>query len=130
MEALYGLRGSAANRGNEMAQARVKSGLWVSAQVRLCDRAARACAVLRHGDDDAGMIILKLIGADGLTRLLAQATAPDGGMAWRCPLGAAPMPEAEADAYITRTAEFDPDIWALEIMDREGGFAFDGKILD
>ncbi|MFT5539687.1 MAG: hypothetical protein ACI82H_001211 [Alphaproteobacteria bacterium] len=113
-----------------MAGARLKSGLWVAAQVRLCDRVARACAVLRHGDDDAGTIILKLVGADGLARVLAQATAPDGGLAWRRPLGPAPMPEAEADAYIARTAKFDPDIWALEIMDRDGAFAVDGKILD
>jgi len=102
----------------------------VAAQVRLCNRLAQACTVLRHGDDDAGTIILKLVEADGLTRVLVQATAPDGGLAWRRPLGPTPMPEAEADAYIARTANFDPDIWALEIMDRNGDYAVDGQTLD
>jgi hypothetical protein len=130
MGALYGLQGSTANRGDVMAEARLKSGLWVRAQLRMCDLAGRACTVLRHGDDDAGTIILKLLGADGLARVLAQTTVPDGGLAWHHPLGATPMPEAEAEAYIARTAKFDPDIWALEVIDRDGSFAFEGKILD
>ena len=109
--------------------ARIKSGVWVKAQVRLCDIAGRPAAILRHGDDDAGTVILKLIGADGRVRLLAQTTAPEGGLAWYRPLGAEPVAEAEAEAYIARQAKFDPDVWALEILDRAGNFAPDGRIL-
>lgn len=109
--------------------ARVKSGLWVRAQIRVCDITGRPAAILRHGDDDAGAIILKLIGADGRVRLLAQTTAPEGGLAWHRPLGAEPLPEPEADAYIARQAKFDPDVWALEILDRAGDYLPDGKIL-
>lgn len=109
--------------------ARVKSGLWVRAQVRICDIAGRPAAILRHGDDDAGAVILKLIGADGRVRLLAQTTAPEGGLAWHRPLGAEPLPETEADAYIARHAEFDPDVWAVEILDRAGDYLPDGRIL-
>jgi hypothetical protein len=108
---------------------RVKTGLWVRAQVRLCDIAGRPAMILRHGDDDAGVVILKLIGADGAVRLLAQTTAPEGGLAWHRPLGAAPVAEADAEAYIARQAGYDPDIWVLEILDRDQGFVLDGRIL-
>ncbi len=108
---------------------RVKSALWVGAQLRLCDAAGRPAMVLRHGDDDAGAIILKLIGTDGRARVLAQTTAPEGGLAWHWPLGAQPVPEAEAEAYIARQVKFDPDLWALEVIDRSGEYLPDGRIL-
>jgi hypothetical protein len=75
-------------------------------------------------------VILKLVGADGTAAVLAQTTAPDGGLAWHRPLGPAPVPEAEADAYIARQAGYDPDIWALEILDRHGTYLPDGRILE
>ena len=113
-----------------MAAPRLKPGLWVKAQLRLCDRAGIALAVLRRGDGDGGSVILKIIGADGRADLLAQATAPNGGIAWMRPLGPTPMDEAEADSYIARQGEFDPDIWVLEIIDRAGIYAIDGAVLD
>ena len=32
----------------------LNTGLWVSAQVRICDRAFIPATVVRHGDPDAG----------------------------------------------------------------------------
>lgn len=118
-----------AEEGESMAD-RLKSGLWVRAQLRICDRVGRPAAVLRHGDDDVGVIVLKLRGAGDLVRIYAQTTGSDGGLAWHRPLGADPVPEADADAYIKRSLDFDPDMWALEILDRDGGFALDGRVLD
>lgn len=109
--------------------ARLRPGIWVKAQLRLCDRAGIPLTVLRRGDADGGSVILKILGADGRADLLAQATAPTGGRAWMRPLGAGPVDEAEADAYIARQGEFDPDIWVLEIIDRAGVYAIDGAVL-
>jgi hypothetical protein len=113
-----------------MAEPRVKPGLWVKVQLRLCDRAGIALTVLRRGDADGGSVILKILGPEGRADLLVQATAPSGGIAWLRPLGAGPVDETEADAYIARQGGFDPDIWVLEIIDRAGVYAIDGAILD
>ena len=38
----------------------LNTGLWVSAQVRLCDRAFIPATVVRRGDPDAGTVLVKL----------------------------------------------------------------------
>ena len=38
----------------------LNTGLWVSAQVRICDRAFIPATVVRRGDPDAGTVLLKL----------------------------------------------------------------------
>lgn len=109
---------------------RLKPGLWVNAQLRMCDRAGIAFTVLRRGDADGGSIVLKLLRGDGRALVLSQTTGPSGGRAWMRPLGPEAVPEAEADAYIARQGEFDPDIWALEVIDPAGAYAIDGDILE
>ena len=35
----------------------------------------------------------------------------------------------QADAYIARAVERDPDLWVIEIEDRNGRNPFDGKLI-
>lgn len=113
-----------------MDEARLRPGIWVKAQLRLCDRAGIALTVLRRGDEHGGSVILKIVGADGAADVLAQTTGPEGGLAWMRPLGAGPVPEADADSYLARQGDFDPDVWVLEIVDPAGAYTFDGPVID
>jgi hypothetical protein len=105
------------------------TSVWVSAQVRLCDRAFIPATVVRRGNDEAGTVLIKLNRFAAGVTVFAQATSLDGELAWSRGTGPAPVSEAEADAYIERQVKYDPDVWVLEIEDRKGMYELDGKIV-
>lgn len=94
---------------------RLKSGITVKALIRRCDLAAIAVAVTARGDGDAGAIVLKFNdGAQGCS-VLTQARRPDGAAVWLRATGPQPVAEGDADSYIARQRQRDPDLWVLEI---------------
>jgi hypothetical protein len=110
-------------------EARLKSGIWVKALIRRCDIAAIGVAVMARGDDDAGAILLKLNGRDAGCAVLSQTRRPDGALVWMRATGPAPVPEADADAYIARQRGRDPDLWVIEIDNASPDSVLDGPIL-
>ena len=108
---------------------RLKSGIWIQALIRRCDRAAIGVAVVAHGDVDAGAILLKLSGRASGCTVLAQTRRADGAAVWLRATGPAPVPEAEADAYIARQRGRDPDLWVIEIESERPDSLLDTPIL-
>lgn len=107
-----------------MSEPRLKSGIWVQAQLRLCDQALLACVVVKRGDADAGQILLKINRfADGCC-VLALRYTDDGGRAWTV---VADGGESPCDAYLSREVEFDADLWVLEIEDPKDLYRPDGQ---
>ncbi len=105
--------------------ARLKTELWVKAHLRRCALQAAPAFVLHHGDDDSGMVLLKINTlADGC-KIFTQARDLDGRLGWIGALDGARVPEADADAFIARQTAIDPDLWVIEIEDREGRSWFD-----
>jgi hypothetical protein len=108
---------------------RLKSGLWVQALIRRCDRAAIGIAVVAHGDADAGAILLKLAGRQSGCTVLAQARRADGAAVWMRATGPTPVAEADADAYIARQRGRDPDLWVIEIESERADALLDTPIV-
>ena len=105
------------------------TGLWVSAQVRLCDLAFIPATVVRRGDPDAGTVLLKINRFEAGVTVYTQASSMGDVPAWSRGTGPSPVPEADADAYIARQVARDPDVWVLEIEDRKGQYQIDGKVV-
>ena len=72
-------------------------------------------AVTARGDPDAGAILVKLCGRDVGATVLTQTCCADGTLGWLRATGAALVAEADADAYIARQRQRDPDLWVVEI---------------
>ncbi len=76
------------------------TGIWVSAQVRICDRAFIPATIVRRGDPDAGTVLLKLNRFEHGVTVYVQASSTSNEPAWSRGTGPRPVSEAEADAYI------------------------------
>lgn len=103
---------------------RLRSEIWVKAFIRRCAVEGAAAVVVRHGDNDAGAIFIKVSRLDGTCRVFGPAPAGLDDTAtdrrWTMRFGGGDKPDREADAYLAREAEFDPDIWIVELEDRGG----------
>ena len=112
-----------------MAEDRLKAKLWVQATVRSCFAQGYAATVVRKGDEDAGMVLIKqnLMGSG--FRVLTKMRTAEGSLAWLRGTGAEPVEEQVADDYIARQIERDYDIWVVEIEERSGRLPFEDKVL-
>ncbi|MGD9669984.1 MAG: DUF1491 family protein [Hyphomicrobiaceae bacterium] len=103
---------------------RLRSDIWVKAYLRACSVQGAHAVVVRHGDDDAGAIYIKIARLDGTARIFGPAPAGLDGAAgerrWVAMTRQSQLPERDVDQMLMREAEFDPDLWIIEVEDREG----------
>lgn len=100
---------------------KLSTDFWVSALIRRVEQGGGYAYVTAKGDARAGSVILKVI--HQMTReviLLREATGmrEDGESVWIRPVRS--DDEAVLDAYIDKQKRIDPDVWVVEIEDREG----------
>ena len=112
-----------------MSESRLATDLYVSAHIRMAAREAVPMTVVRRGDPSSGSLILKINLLNGTARVLIEARYDDARV-WTPAIHADPMPEGEADAYMQRQAEVDPDAWLIEIEDKQGRVWFPGKVIN
>ncbi|MFQ5347679.1 MAG: DUF1491 family protein [Rhodothalassiaceae bacterium] len=99
---------------------RLTTEIWVQACLRQLN-AAGLDAYLRHrGARERGGILLKINRFGGGCELIEPVAGLDGGRAWMRIGGGEPLAEVAAEEKIARRLERDPDLWVLEIEDRQG----------
>jgi hypothetical protein len=93
--------------------------VWVGALIRRAELGGAFAVVARKGDARAGAVLVKAVNrGDGTARLYSEAVRGDGERFWMQPL--ATTDERELDGYVERARKYDPDLWVVEIEDREG----------
>ena len=107
---------------------RLKSSIWVAAYIRRCNGEGSYAVVRRRGAEEAGALILRLSRLDGTMLVLNQVRMGSGKLAWARPLGDW-GPDARAAEWCDKQVRFDPDLWIVEIEDREGRAFVDEEIV-
>lgn len=106
---------------------RLTPGIWVRAQIRQCDVHLIPAVVRHKGREEAGAVLVKIDRfADGCW-VYSRITDLDGRPAWLQSLG--PVTDADAEAYIDRQRDIDPDLWVMEIEDPGGRYALDAPVV-
>ena len=104
-------------------ETRIPTHLWVEAEVRRLSGEGFGVYVAAKGDKTGGIVIQKISDLSGNCRLRGQQRDLLGKLVWIDVLQDEIVPESEADAYIKRAIERDPDLWVVEIEDRAMGAA-------
>lgn len=98
--------------------ARLTARFWVDAylaRLRVYDIPA---FVVAHGDDTGGAVLVKLATLDGNAQLFQKSfDLISGERTW---VEMTSGQELEVDASISRQRGFDPDLWVIEVEDRQG----------
>ena len=95
----------------------------------MCDLSCIPAVVARRGDSDAGQVMVLRNLLNGTFELFARTTDLDGAGAWRRASGSDPIEYEVAAKLIEREAGFDPDIWVLEIEDRDRKYELDAPVI-
>ena len=107
---------------------RLAAELWVQAyltRLRLTDIPA---FVVARGDDTAGAVLIKQNPLDGTAKAFQRSfDLMSGDRKW---VVLAEGPEADVDAAITRQRSFDPDLWVIEVEDRDRRHLLDEPGMD
>lgn len=96
---------------------RLTAEFWVTAylaRLRLSDIPA---FVVARGDATAGAVLVKLNRLDGTAAAFARSWDASGARVWTT---VADGPDAEVEAAVGRQRGFDPDLWVVEVEDRQG----------
>jgi hypothetical protein len=98
---------------------RLKAGFFVKALIRRAEVAGASAFVVRRGAEEAGAVMLKVSRLDGTCVVLDRARRGDGELVWVKPLGDS-TDDAATTKFFERQIRFDPDLWIVEIEDRQG----------
>ena len=93
--------------------------VWVGALIRRAEIEGAFATVARKGDERAGSVIVKAFDTSSRrARLYSEAFGPDGDRLWIQPIES--EVESELDDWLRRQVGYDPDLWVVEIEDRQG----------
>lgn len=102
---------------------RLTAEFWVHAYLARLRFQDIPAFVVSHGDDTAGAVLVKLNTLDGNAQVFQRSfDLMSGARNW---VVLAEGGEAGVDAALTKQQSFDPDVWVIEVEDRQGRHLLD-----
>jgi hypothetical protein len=111
-----------------MTDDRLPTALWIDAHLRRMTLEGVFYTIVNKGAPATGTVMLKLFAPGQGARVLQQQRDRNGEMGWLAMFEGALVEEAKADDYIRRSVDRDPDLWVIEVEDRELKNPFEGKV--
>ena len=113
--------------------ARLRSDFWVAAYLRRCSAQAVSAMLRRRGAAESGAILIKLDCLDGNAALYgpapqAEVNDRDSPRTFVRMHASERIPTPDAEARLTRETRFDPDLWIVEVEDRNGRILLDEDV--
>jgi hypothetical protein len=107
---------------------RLTADFWVAAYLARLRQADIPVYIVKKGDPVAGAVVVKCATLDGRARARERiADLMTGGRRWEMMVEG---PETEVDAVLQRARARDPDLWVIEVEDRQGRDLLDEPGLD
>ena len=98
--------------------ARLTAEFWVHAYIQRLRLQDIAAFVVVHGDNNAGAVIVKQNPLNGTAKAFQRSVDIfSGDRIW---VTLAEGSDEDVEATIARQRQFDPDLWVIEVEDREG----------
>ncbi len=101
---------------------RVTTQFWIDAYRRRLHLFDIPAFITAKGDATAGAVLVKLNTLDGDAHLFQRSYDLDGNRVW---VTLAKGVEADVDAALVKQRSFDPDLWVIEIEDKQGRHLLD-----
>lgn len=111
-----------------MGDDRLPTQLWLDAHLKTLTDQGVFFYIHNRGNSYSGTVLLKLNGLENGCLILQQQRDLDGVMGWMSLFDGKPIDEKEADNYLNRCKDRDPDLWILEIEDRSLSNPFEGPV--
>lgn len=106
---------------------RLKAEIWVAAYLKRLSLLEIPAFVVAKGDATAGAVLVKINTLDGNARLYQRAfDLMSGDRTW---VVLSEGRETDVDASVTAQRGFDPDLWVIEVEDKEGRHLLDDPSL-
>jgi hypothetical protein len=102
---------------------RLKSRLWIEAQLRRWQQLGNFGAVIDKGADEAGAVYIYINHLNGTFDLLIPPPGPshdEAGERHFTQAFAKPVTWDEARSFVAKQKKFDGDLWSVEFEDRAG----------
>lgn len=107
---------------------RLPTALWIDAHLRKLNASGQMYYVVNKGAYASGTVLIKVTNTQEGCFVYQQQRNLEGEMGWMTLFRGKAVEEKDADDYIRRAIDRDPDLWVIEVEGPRAENPFDGPV--